>query len=822
MPMAEYKHFILEKTATAYDYTRTGGGSDDDDNPPPLPSRATHGDALLKQLKAVELDAAHRLKKLPIGQGLQFIPLEFEENSVFGMSLQRLETESKGIRIISARKRGGRVRYMVAVPDKQVANFVKRFTAYRDSTDDAVKNEELAKGIQSIQSVDLADHWTEADERLPAHDEMFWWEVWLIDDGKGEVAKAFRAIAKNQQIQVSEETVHFPERAVVLARTSFSEWQKVPGLLQLLAELRRANTITGEFLALRPGGQSEYIDRLLGHCTFASPESPAVCILDRGVNRGHPLLEPALAESDTQAWRPEWSPADINGHGTEMAGLALYGDLAEKLENLQPVELSHRLESVKILPDTGANDPPAWGPITVGSMAKATYAAPNRSRVFCMPVTATDKEKWQPSLWSAKLDQAVSGMEDEFRKLMIVSAGNLNNAVQNYPDENHLLSIEDPAQAWNVVTVGGCSSKVWPGDETLSGYTPVAQPGGLCPSSRTTLCWDKEGWAIKPDVVFEGGNCLKDATGFVTTSDNLMVLTTQLKPTGGALLGASRDSSAATAQVAYMAASLQADYPELWPESVRALLIHSAEWTPHMNKEFRRCEQRLKVYGWGVPDLDRAKRSAKGIATMVIQEEIQPFRLDGNEGKTNKMHVHSLPIPRTVLQGLGSVTVKMRVTLSYFIEPNPSRRGWAARYRYQSHGLRFDVRRPTESIDRMAVRLSRNFWPEENRKSRKSPFQAVSDDRNWTLKSHHTTRGSIHSDFWIGSAADLANSDYLTVYPVVGWWKEQPARGFTEKKTRYSLIVTISTEATNVDLYEAVEEEVTIRACTRTVIPITV
>ena len=38
----------------------------------------------------------------------------------------------------------------------------------------------------------------------------------------------------------------------------------------------------------------------------------------------------------------------------------------------------------------------------------------------------------------------------------------------------------------------------------------------------------------------------------------------------------------------------------------------------------------------------------------------------------------------------------MRVTLSYFIEPNPSQRG-NSRYRYQSHGLRFDVKRPTET-----------------------------------------------------------------------------------------------------------------------------
>lgn len=77
-------------------------------------------------------------------------------------------------------------RYMVAVPDKQVASFAKRFTAYRDSPDELKKNEELAKGIQAIQSVDLAVYWMDADERLPAHDEVFWWEVWLIGGACGD------------------------------------------------------------------------------------------------------------------------------------------------------------------------------------------------------------------------------------------------------------------------------------------------------------------------------------------------------------------------------------------------------------------------------------------------------------------------------------------------------------------------------------------------------------------------------------------------------------------------------------------------------------
>ena len=70
------------------------------------------------------------------------------------------------------------------------------------------------------------------------------------------------------------------------------------------------------------------------------------------------------------------------------------------------------------------------------------------------------------------------------------------------------------------------------------------------------------------------------------------------------------------------------------------------------------------------------------------------------------MHLHNLPWPHNELEGLGEVPVEMRVTLSYFIEPNPSQRGHRSRYRYESHGLRFEVKRPLESIAEFRKRIN--------------------------------------------------------------------------------------------------------------------
>ena len=317
--------------------------------------------------------------------------------------------------------------------------------------------------------------------------------------------------------------------------------------------------------------------------------------------------------------------------------------------------------------------------------------------------------------------------------------------------------------------------------------------------------------------MFEGGNYAKDEHGFVTSAEDLEILTTLSTRDSAALLGTVRDTSAATAQVARIAAILQGEYPQYWPESIRGLIVHSAEWTPTMLEEFphseRRC--RLRVYGMGVPNLERARRSAKGLATMVIQDQLQPFRHTGGDNSTNEMHLHDLPLPTDVLEELGSLPVRMRVTLSYFVEPNPPRRGYVARYQYASHGLRFAVRRPQETRERMIARLSSTNWPmEDGRKKR--PFETIRDDRFWDLGPEMVAvRGSIHSDAWAGTAAQLASSNLIAVYPVGGWWRYRRDPEMVQKPARYSLIVTISTTDSSIDLYALVKQELDVRVAAR-------
>ena len=77
-----------------------------------------------------------------------------------------------------------------------------------------------------------------------------------------------------------------------------------------------------------------------------------------------------------------------------------------------------------------------------------------------------------------------------------------------------------------------------------------------------------------------------------------------------------------------------------------------------------------------------------------------------------------------------------------------------------------------------------------------------STDSGWFLGPKTWNRGSIHSDIWEGTAADLAQKDSIGIYPVGGWWKYNPRWEGWNKTARYALIVSIRVvDEVEVDLY---------------------
>lgn len=441
--------------------------------------------------------------------------------------------------------------------------------------------------------------------------------------------------------------------------------------------------------------------------------------------------------------------------------------------------------------------------------------------MFSMAVTApADDELGQPTSWSAAVDALAAGRmfdvdpngliyfdaaDEEAHRLFVVSAGNVppENFGLNHLEISDTASVRDPAHAWNALTVGAFTDKALIESPEYDGWTPVARSGDLSPLSRTGVLLASK-WPNKPDVVCEGGNVAHDGQLFDPGLPELCLLSTFVRPLEK-LFVLSNATSAATAQVARFAAVARAEFPLMWPETVRAIVVHSAQWTTRMKEPIQAAPNKTQVksllnrYGFGVPDLSRVLRSGNDAVTLVAESVIHPYR----EGKTREMHVHRLPWPREVLQEMGGQEVRLRVTLSYFVDPNPSRLGWRAKHRYASHGLRFDVKTGDETVLQFRARLNKQAATEDG----EGPT-THGDSTKWLLGDQLRHRGSMHSDIWVGTAAELAERDVIGVYPVSGWWKEQPARDRSEIGARYALVVSIETDAENVDIWTPVAQQV--------------
>ena len=819
-----YRHFVLEGvTETEAFQPPSGGGK----SPVPGRDRAQHGGTLLSQLDGLRIEAAtaseaQREAGLEDGLGLQ---VEFESFPKAELAFESLARENQGIELLNIRQEENRTHATVFVPDGKLDHFEGLIRDYlskkQDKNGRPLDNQRLIDAIRQIRSASLRALWTDVSGAFPTEDEgPVWWEVWLPVRKQREIVLAsFRRLAETQGMESAVGELKFPERSVLLVRATVAQMRSSILTLNTIAELRRPKETADFFDSLPPEEQGEWLDDLLARTRF-TPEGeavPHVCLLDTGVNRGHPLLAPVLSADDLHTVEPAWGADDNDGHGTEMAGLAVAGNLTEQLVSKDPLGIGHRLESVKLLPHGGAGgtDSRHHGLLTIEAVSRPEITDPLRPRVFGMAVTARDnRDRGQPTAWSAALDSLAADVYGDGAqpRLLIVSAGNVvdPHAWSQYPTSNETNSVHDPAQAWNALTVGAFTELVQITEPDALGYKLIAPGGGLSPFSTTSLTWQKQ-WPLKPDVVFEGGNAAKDALSAVSMS-SISLLTTHHLP-ADRLLTTTNATSAATALAARFAAQMMAEYPDLWPETIRALIVHSAEWTDTMKRMFLLSngnpskadyQKLLRRCGFGVPDLGRALWSVSNSLTMVVQERLQPFKKDSaNQPTTRDMHLHNLPWPVDVLEEMGDVEVEMRVTLSYFIEPNPSQRGVVSRYRYASYGLRFDVKRPLESIDEFRVRINAAARRHEEMEAAQGH-----GDSAWLIGTENRHRGSLHGDIWRGSAAELASRGHMAVYPAMGWWRTRPSLERYDQAARYALVVNIRAPEVDVDLYTTVANRI--------------
>lgn len=781
----------------------------------PVRDRALHGAALLNNLNALrpifnQRRAARAAFELAVPEG---ITIEFRSAQGFDLAFEKLDLARSRIELLNVREVADSYFATCYVPDGKLDVLVGKVTAYVNelTANDNPKNAPLVESIESIGLATIEALWTDEDP-MPVGDGNHWWEIWIRTAELPALNSYNRFLAAAQllNIHVAQQRLEFPERVVTTIRASREQLSQAVDLLNLIAEIRNADRppIVPHELPLL--AQDAIVNDVAERLQIGG-EDVSIAILDTGINRGHPLIAPALAQEDLHSVEPGWGVHDHHGHGTRMAGLALYGDLRDAMASTGPIELPYRLESSKILPPVPAGaDQEVLGGITAQGVYRCEIQAPDRRRVLCKAVTSTMHQKGEPSSYSGAIDQLAFASDDEDKRLFIISAGNVpDDDWLNYPESNQTYGVEQPAQAWNPLTVGAYTEKQdLPGTADYAGWSALAPSGDLSPFSSTSCAWTG-GWPLKPEVLFEGGNVAIDPPGAQTELPiSLQLLTTDRNHTVHPV-AAFCMTSAATAQAARLAAQVYCAYPDFWPETARALLVHHADWTNAQKARYlvdntsAARRHLLRACGYGVPDSQKVLSSVRNRVTLVAQEILQPYRLEGSTGKMNELCIFELPWPKELLFALAEQPVQLRVTLSYFVEPSPAKRGWTNRYRYASHGLRFDLRRQTESAADFNGRV--NLAMRGDNETVDAP-----GDTGWLFGDRLRRFGSIHSDHWTGMAIDLASRDRIAVYPVVGWWRDRVHRGRCNATARYSLIVSLEATDIDIDIYTPIQAQLEI------------
>jgi hypothetical protein len=84
-----------------------------------------------------------------------------------------------------------------------------------------------------------------------------------------------------------------------------------------------------------------------------------------------------------------------------------------------------------------------------------------------------------------------------------------------------------------------------------------------------------------------------------------------------------------------------------------------------------------------------------------------PFKRGSSGATFNEIKLYSLPWPIEALKSIAEADAELKITLSYYIEPNPGKPVISRKRTYQSYGLQFEIKRPGESDSDFKNRINK-------------------------------------------------------------------------------------------------------------------
>jgi len=416
--------------------------------------------------------------------------------------------------------------------------------------------------------------------------------------------------------------------------------------------------------------------------TMPSEDSAAVCVIDSGIQEGHPWLAPAIDASSSKCFITNRSVTDVadelkpNGHGTRVAGAVLYGE-HDQVGNTAGV--GTWLQNARVLDQSGRMLASMLPATVVRDVVHHFHLGPRQTRIFNQSINgSTPCRLKHMSSWAAEIDV----LSNELDILVIQSAGNikttgtapnigLKELLENgltYPGHfaEPVCRISNPAQSLQALTVGSVAYGAFTDPDWVSFSSRTGDSSGF---SRAGLgIWD----TIKPEVVeFGGDEMVSTATPIIVSTPPVAEscyprLTRSTLDGGPSVARDGVGTSFAAPKVARIAARVATVLPDESALTYRALIAQSARWpdwaealTPVAKAEI------IRRIGYGIPDIDRASTNTDFRTTF----------LSGSRSIcAGGCHVYQVLVPDALRRPADEFDIRIDVTLSYAAMPRRTRR----------------------------------------------------------------------------------------------------------------------------------------------------
>lgn len=552
-------------------------------------------------------------------------------------------------------------------------------------------------------------------------------------------------------------------------------------------------------------------------------EAPLAAVLDSGVYTGNPLLEHVVV-AEEEFDMTENTTTDMNGHGTGVAGIVVYGDFDKCLQTniFKPLV---RICNGKIMHDEEGEPcfPLDKRPEQIVKEAIEYFHDEFGCRIFNLSVG--DREQLycggRQFAWAEILD----ALSRELDIVIVISAGNVDNPElaefisreqlmeqcrdQLFQKEHRLIA---PATSALGITVGSITRF----DE------PSAIPYGIARISAGkkdylsvfTRIGKGVNKAIKPDFVDYGGNF---AVSQFTRGRNqwakkdMRLLEPTLNNGNDKIFKGYCGTSFSAPHVTHIAARLERALEKQLNEKpsanlIRSILVNSARCTEDMiewgekskdglytGKDNPKQERRLRLYGFGKAD-ESVLYSDYNRVTLFAEDKLS----------LRSFHLYKIPMPKEFL------LMKADKTISISLAYNPITR--LSRKDYLTNNLWFEVFKKIDEETLVQYKAKKESGQDNEDDLDKFPPQYKAD---FSPGYKEISKGTLQQRIWkkkTRGGKDLlwdVNDPYIYIL-VTG--RERFKYAEREMPQDYALAVTFSYDGEeDIKLYDRLNANVRVR-----------